>query len=48
MVPAFGVVAAVEEGWSIWKHLGVALLYLVTLGFVGRVRNVILITEQMR
>jgi hypothetical protein len=44
----FRVVAAVEEGWSIWKHLGVALLYLVTLGFVGRVRNVTLITEQMR
>ena len=44
----FRVVAAVEDRWNIWKHLGVALLYVVTLGFVGKVQRVILITEQMR
>ncbi len=39
------VVAAVEDRWSFWKRLGVTLLFLVTLGFVGRVPNVLLITE---
>ncbi len=39
------VVAAVEDRWSFWKRFGVALLFLVTLGFVGRVPNVLLITE---
>jgi hypothetical protein len=39
------VVAAVEDRWSIWKRIGVVLLFLVTLGFVGRVPNVLLITE---
>jgi hypothetical protein len=39
------VVAAVEDRWSFWKRLGVALLFVITLGIVGRVPNVLLITE---
>ena len=39
------VVAAVEDRWSVWKRIGVLLLLLVTLGFVGKVPNVLLITE---
>ena len=41
------VVAAVEDRWSVWKRLGVILLLIVTLGFVGKVPNVLLITEPM-
>ena len=39
------VVAAVEDRWSVWKRIGVVLLLIVTLGFVGKVPNVLLITE---
>jgi len=39
------IVAAVEDRWSIWKRLGVILLLIVTLGFIGKVPNVLLITE---
>jgi hypothetical protein len=39
------VVAAVQDRWSVWKRLDIALLLLVTLGFVGKVPNVFLITE---
>ncbi len=42
----FRVVAAVEDRWSFGKRLGVALLWIVTLGFVGKVQNVLLITER--
>ncbi|MGB7050665.1 MAG: hypothetical protein WBG41_03765 [Acidimicrobiales bacterium] len=41
------VVAAVEDRWSFWKRIGVVLLLLITLGFVGRTPNVLLITEPM-
>jgi hypothetical protein len=41
------VVAAVADRWSIWKRIGVALLLIITLGFVGRTPNVLLITEPM-
>ncbi len=41
----FRVVAVVRDRWSIWKRIGVVLLLVVTLGFVGRVPNVLLITE---
>jgi hypothetical protein len=41
------VVAAVEDRWSVWKRIGVLLLFLITLGFVGRTPNVLLITEPM-
>jgi hypothetical protein len=46
-VSGFRVVAAVPDRWSIWKRLGVILLYIMTLGFVGRVQNVLLITERV-
>ncbi len=39
------VVAAVEDRWSFWKRLGVALLFIITLGIVGKVPNVLLITR---
>ena len=39
------VVAAVVDRWSIWKRLGYTLLLIVTLFLVGRVPNIILITE---
>jgi hypothetical protein len=39
------VVAAVTDRWSFWKRLGAVLLFLVTLGFVGRVPNTVLISE---
>jgi hypothetical protein len=41
------VVAAVEDRWSVWKRIGVILLLIVTLGFVGKVPNVLLVTEPM-
>ena|ERR1700722_5576282 len=41
------VVAAVEDRWSVWKRIGVILLLIITLGFVGKVPNVLLITEPM-
>jgi hypothetical protein len=40
-------VAAVEDRWSVWKRIGVILLLIITLGFVGKVPNVLLITEPM-
>jgi hypothetical protein len=43
----YRVVAAVEDRWSFWKRLGVVLLLIVTLGFVGKVPNVLLVTEPM-
>ena len=42
------VVAAVNDRWSFWKRLGVALLLIATLGIVGRVSNVAQITEPTR
>lgn len=39
------VVAAVEDRWSAWKRIGVVLLLIVTLGFVGKVPGVLLSTE---
>jgi hypothetical protein len=39
------VVAVVPDRWSFWKRLGVILLLIVTLGIVGRVPNVLLISE---
>jgi hypothetical protein len=39
------VVAAVKDRWSIWTWIGTVLLWLITLGFVGRQPNVLLITE---
>ena len=42
------IAATVTDRWSIWKWIGVALLLIVTLGFVGRVPNVVLITEPIR
>ena len=39
------VAAAVEDRWSVWKRIGVILLLIVTLGIVGRVPNILLITE---
>jgi len=41
------VVAAVEDRWSFWKKLGAFLLVIITIGFVGRKPNVLLITEPM-
>jgi hypothetical protein len=32
---------------DVWKRKGMILLFIVTLGFVGRVPNVLLITERM-
>jgi hypothetical protein len=42
------VAGVVTDRWSFWKRLGVILLLIVTLGFVGRVPNVLLITEPIR
>jgi hypothetical protein len=42
------VAAAVEDRWSVWKRIGVILLLIVTLGIVGRVPNVLLITEPIQ
>jgi hypothetical protein len=41
------VAAVVQDRWNIWKRIGAFLLLIVTLGFVGRVPNVLLITEPM-
>ncbi len=41
------IVAAVPDRWNIWRVVGNLLLLIVTLGFVGRVPNVILITEPL-
>jgi hypothetical protein len=38
------VVAAVTDRWSFWKRLGVALLAIITLGFIVKVPNVLLVT----
>ena len=39
------VTAVVQDRWNIWKRLGMILLLIVTIGFVGRVPNILLITE---
>jgi hypothetical protein len=38
-------VAAVDDRWSFWKRFGVALLFMVTLGIIGKVPNVLFITQ---
>ncbi len=42
------VAAAVTDQWSFWKRLGCVLLAIVTLGFVVRAPNVVLLIEPMR
>jgi hypothetical protein len=43
----FRVVAAVDDRWSVWQRIWAVMLFIVTLGFVGRVQNVLLITERV-
>jgi len=42
------VAATVVDRWSFWRRLGSALLAVVTLGFVVRAPNVLLLTEPNR
>lgn len=42
------ICAAVDDRWSIWKRLGMAILAVISLGFYVRSPNVILITEPIR
>jgi uncharacterized protein YpmS len=39
--------ASVVDRWSFWKRLGVILLAIVTLGFVVKVPNVILMSAPL-
>jgi hypothetical protein len=43
----FRVVAAVDDRWSVWQRIWAVILFIVTLGVVGRVQNVLLITERV-
>jgi hypothetical protein len=42
------VASTVTDRWSFWKRLGSALLALITLGFVVRAPNVLLVLEPIR
>jgi hypothetical protein len=42
------VVAAVTDRWSFWKRLGCVLLAIITLGFIVRAPNVLLVLEPMK
>ena len=42
------VAALVLDRWSIWRRLLWALILICTLGFVGRVPNVLIVTEPMQ
>jgi hypothetical protein len=42
------VAAGVTDQWSFWKRLGCVLLAIITLGFVVRAPNVLLVLEPMR
>jgi hypothetical protein len=42
------VAATVTDRWSFWKRLGSALLAIITLGFVVRAPNVLLLSEPMK
>jgi hypothetical protein len=42
------VAAAVTDRWSFWKRLGCVLLAIITLGFVVRAPNVLLVLEPMK
>lgn len=39
------VASTVQDQWSFWRRLGSVLLAIITLGFVVRAPNVLLITE---
>lgn len=41
------VTAAAGDRWSVWKRIGMILLLIITLGFVGKVPNVLVISEPM-
>ena len=41
----YRVTAAVDDHWSFWHRVGTSLLWLITLGFVGKGENVLLFIE---
>jgi hypothetical protein len=44
----FAVASMVVDRWSFWRRLGWLLILILTLGFVGKVPNVLIATEPIR
>ncbi|MDX6284708.1 MAG: hypothetical protein QOG53_193 [Frankiales bacterium] len=42
------VAAMVLDRWNFWRRFVAALIFICTLGWVGRVPNVLIVTEPMR